>query len=351
MKGLWLISATLGCVQCVQAQTPAPHFIEEYVVKGGEFLPERYHPTLGIQRDGKLACSWAEAPGKAALNSVIKYSVKRRTAASWTPPIPIPRDPGCPDGHPQLLRLAGDRLRLLYTTFFRDTRKAPPGVAMGSLHLVFRDWSQNGILGPKHFLIPEADRAPSGQVVRLENGSLLLPLSDFRAAAPRFLLSDDGGGYWRDAGEIPGSSGLIDPVVVELDHGHLLTLLRPSESGTRKRVVWRAESRDGGRTWSVPQPSDLLNPGGPVDLIKLRNGHLALVHNDHAEWLTPLTVRISTDGGTSWPYKRDLVTEQWDQRDPSVVETPDGRIHIVYVYRNIHVKYVELDESWIREAQ
>ncbi len=348
MRTLGLIAAALALSGLVGGQTAAPFFQEKYVVRGTEFLPERYDPALAIRRDGSLVCAWVEAPGKAALDSRIKIAVKPRRAAGWGLPITIARDPSCPDGHPRILNKPGAGLRVLYSTFFRDTRKAPPGVPMGSWHLVFRDWDESGALGAKHFLMPEADRVPSGRVIAFESGSLLLPLSDLRAMAPRFLLSEDGGGYWRDAGTIPESSGLVDPVVAELEPGHLLALLRPSESGTRRRVVWRAESRDGARTWSVPQPSDLPNPGGPVDVLKLRNGHLVFVHNDHAEWLTPLTARISTDGGASWPYNRDLVTEQWDQRDPSIVEGPGGRIHIVYVSRNIHVKHLEMDESWIR---
>ncbi len=50
-------------------------------------------------------------------------------------------------------------------------------------------------------------------------------------------------------------------------------------------------------------------------------------------------------------HKRDLVLEQWDNRDTVLAETADGRIHAVYVYRDSSIKHVQLNEAWILEKK
>ena len=92
----------------------------------------------------------------------------------------------------------------------------------------------------------------------------------------------------------------------------------------------RAESRDGGRTWSEGKDSEFPNPNAAVDFIKLRNDHLLLVYNDSFTNRAPLAVAISTDNAKTFPYRRNVAEGPGDFGYPTAVQTRDGKIHVVF---------------------
>ena len=92
----------------------------------------------------------------------------------------------------------------------------------------------------------------------------------------------------------------------------------------------RAESRDGGRTWSEGKDSEFPNPNAAVDFLKLKNGHLLLVYNDSMDHRTPLTVALSTDQGKTFPHRRHLAEGPGDFAYPTAIQTQDGQIHITF---------------------
>ena len=61
----------------------------------------------------------------------------------------------------------------------------------------------------------------------------------------------------------------------------------------------------------------------------------------------PLTVAVSTDGGKTWPHKRNIVNIPGDTAAyPYIIETADGRIHGVYTSEERSViNYFQMDES------
>ncbi|MGD9856142.1 MAG: exo-alpha-sialidase, partial [Planctomycetaceae bacterium] len=111
----------------------------------------------------------------------------------------------------------------------------------------------------------------------------------------------------------------------------------------------RSESRDGGRTWSAGTDSPFPNPNAATDLIKLKNGHLLLVYNDNNQGeRMPLTAAISTDNDQSWKFKRDIVTGEGSAAYPTVVQTKDGKIHVMYTsHRRRQINHMVFDESAI----
>jgi len=67
-----------------------------------------------------------------------------------------------------------------------------------------------------------------------------------------------------------------------------------------------------------------------VELIRLRSGRLLLVYNPSMHRRTPLTAALSEDGGRTWKWRRNLAGGDDSFAYPSAVQTPDGRIHVVY---------------------
>jgi predicted neuraminidase len=126
--------------------------------------------------------------------------------------------------------------------------------------------------------------------------------------------SEDGGRTW-DAAPIPldrahlRGAGAIQPALWTHD-GRVHALLRSTEG----RAL-RSSSADGGRTWSVAEPTDLPNNNSGLAVAALPDGRVACVHNPVAgDWgaRCPLVVSLSDDDGRTW--RQALVVE--DGRTP-----------------------------------
>ncbi|MGD7704682.1 sialidase family protein [Microlunatus sp. Y2014] len=129
------------------------------------------------------------------------------------------------------------------------------------------------------------------RVIQLSSGRLVVPAAFHRArdtgsgpefdswATTYFGWSDDLGETWHESrpSVLPyGSSrsGMQEPGVVELADGTLWGWAR-----TDQGAQWEMYSRDGGETWSQPQPSAFSSPRSPLSVKRLASGRLAAVWN------------------------------------------------------------------------
>lgn len=158
------------------------------------------------------------------------------------------------------------------------------------------------------------------------NKELLVPFQHYESADgpvnPRngVMLSKDGGETYELHGWIRISPddkyrGFAENNVVELSGGRIVMLIRADRLGG---VLFRAESQDGGRTWSDASPTDIPNPGSKATLYSLGGDSVALLHNPNPTVRNPLSLWVSFDGMKTWPYRRDLVTS------PGRLNYPDG---------------------------
>jgi predicted neuraminidase len=108
-----------------------------------------------------------------------------------------------------------------------------------------------------------------------------------------------------------------------------------------------SESHDGGKTWTVPKPTQWKNPDSGISMTRLRNGHLLLVFNNEDDSRTPLHIARSVDEGRTWEKPLVLETNPGEYSYPSILQTPDGKIHIIYTFRRYSIKHVEMNEDWI----
>ena len=139
----------------------------------------------------------------------------------------------------------------------------------------------------------------------------------------------------------------IQPAI--LDHGNdTIQLL----SRTYQGVIGQNWSYDGGFSWSEMTATDLPNPDSGIDAITLKDGRHLLIYNPttiESEDRVPLSVGLSQDGKI-WKRVLDLepLTATTDKKGeeyshPTLIQNPNGMVHIVYTWNRKTVKHVVLD--------
>lgn len=148
-----------------------------------------------------------------------------------------------------------------------------------------------------------------GNGIQLTSGRLLIPCDYSERGSIRehsyVIYSDDHGKTWKRGGELPEGTG--EASAAELADGSILMNAR-ADRGHRRLV---AHSADWGLSWGecVPDPV-LIEPHCQASLIrytgrKAPKGRL-LFSNPAAETRVRMTVRVSDDGGRTWPVSKLL---------------------------------------------
>jgi predicted neuraminidase len=131
---------------------------------------------------------------------------------------------------------------------------------------------------------------------------------------------------------------------VRLSDGCLLAYMR---TGGKGGLIWRAESRDDGETWSQPTATNLPNPNSGIDLLRLQSGALVLAYNPSDCVRTPLCVAIAEEDEL-WRWQRTLEDAPAEFSYPTLTQTAEGQIHLVYTYQREHIQYARFTEEWLR---
>ena len=199
----------------------------------------------------------------------------------------------------------------------------------------------------------------------IKNECILLPVEEVATWKPRFLRSEDGGETWTTI-KVPEAEPLvrvIQPSVVELSDGTLLAYMRSQE-----QYIYRTYSKDGGATWSAPEPTQLPNNNSGIDMTRLASGNIALVYNPtnlsnnrelinsalpidqmpgFSTWgpRTPLSISLSTNEGETWNHTLDLEKGRGFFSYPAIIQSHDGTIHVTYTHQRTAIKHVVLTED------
>lgn len=164
-------------------------------------------------------------------------------------------------------------------------------------------------------------------------GRLVGPCDHVEAGTRRgwshVVVSDDHGAHWRLGGRTP-RDGVNECEAVELPGGELLLNMRNYDRAERARKV--SISTDSGESWG-PVASDpaLVEPicQASIRRASWQNLDVLVFSNPaHGERRENMTVRMSLDGGRTWPSRRTL------HAGPSayscLAELPDSRMGILY---------------------
>jgi sialidase-1 len=246
---------------------------------------------------------------------------------------------------PALARLGDGALGLSYNKIAADTKAVR----------VFRRSTDEGASWSDEIAITPTDAywtASHDRTLVLADGRIVQPLHHKEVLLPERMvthvaLSDDHGRTWRVGSQrlnvedrMPAfvaktgksrGTGFWEVAVAPRADGSLLMVGR-----TRAGLVYRSVSADRGETWSQPEATAVASPEAPANIERIPGtGDLLLVWsggyvNPDNPWLghrTTLSTAISTDGGLTWKWRRDLASATPDTTGGYGVTYPSILFH------------------------
>ncbi len=197
----------------------------------------------------------------------------------------------------------------------------------------------------------QAQRLPDGifgpiknKPVELSNGDLLCGASSEQNGWTVHLeITSDLGRTWTSTD--PLNDGIriaaIQPTILNYPFGEIQVLCR-----TRQGNIAELRSQDQARTWSRMELMSLPNPDSGVDATVLRDGRGLLVYNHSKKKRTPLNIAVTCDG-RNWLMCLTLEDRPGEYSYPSIIQTSDELVHILYTWNRRRIKHVVLDPSRI----
>ncbi|MCI5893526.1 MAG: exo-alpha-sialidase [Clostridiales bacterium] len=126
--------------------------------------------------------------------------------------------------------------------------------------------------------------------------------------------------------------GIIQPTFWEDKDGVVNALFRSTSSR-----IFRSESHDKGRTWSLAYDTGLPNNNSGIDVAMLKDGTLILAYNPRENIpgmtkgsRTPIILSYSEDNGVTWNELCVLENDDGAFAYPSIICTNNNEIMVVY---------------------
>lgn len=364
LAGLLVLALTLLAPPRLGAAASQPTAPEGRLTTRRIFGPEvktgpYKHPACLTELDtGDLYLVYYGGAGEYAVDTNVygarlaAGAARGHDTAAWTAPRVIAHDPFRSVGNAVVWQAPDGLVWLFYVVRFGDTWSTSRIQAKVSRDRA-ETWSDAFPLS-----LDEGMMVRNRPIV-LANGNYLLPVYHETGqdteqvgadSTSLFLVYDIKTKRWTPTGRITSRLGNIQPAVVALTEAHLIAYCRRGGDYGPRKDGWlvRAESHDGGQTWSRGEDSAFPNPNAAVEFLALKSGALLLVYNDSMSGRTPLAAALSTDRDRSYPFRRNLADGQNDYAYPIGFQARDGRIHIVYTSdRRTVINHAVFDEAWL----
>jgi len=213
----------------------------------------------------------------------------------------------------------------------------------------------NGNTWSEREKLPDGFLGPIKNKPLLIDGTLICPSSTEKEGwKVHFEYTKDFGKTWTKSTDINDGKivSAIQPSILTYKDGSMQVLCR-----SKNRTINESWSKDGGKTWSAMTASSLPNNNSGTDAVTLKDGRQLLVYN-HVKphdtlrngkgARTPLNVAVSKDG-KKWLAALILEDSPISQYSyPSVIQSKDGMVHIVYTWRRERIKYVKVDPKKLK---
>jgi predicted neuraminidase len=339
-------------------------------------FPSSHSSNLLNLSSGDLLCAYYSGPWEGKSGVAIVISRLPKGSSQWTKPEVVTQDAQSSLENPVLFEPNAGSLWLFYTTQAADAGQSNAQVFYRTSHDDGKTWSGAKVLFAKPGSFDRQRLVVSGDEWLFP--MYYTPRSD-AAHYSSIQISTDQGHTWKEC-VVPDSNGLVQPDLVEVSPLHFTLFFRSRFADW----VYTSRSEDG-CSWTKPQPTQIPNNNSSIQVARLRSGHLVIAFNNIQATTTrgepidaarfPMSVALSIDGGKTWPwvrdvdigqdvpqekipttmagvdvsdYQKDFFQHLFDYSYPSIIETPDGTIHMSYTFRRRTIKYVNFNESWIK---
>jgi predicted neuraminidase len=369
------------------AQNAVPFFRSELIFP--RQATHNHAPGIAELANGDLIVSWYRGSGERQADDVQVLGARRVSGSTaWSEPFLMADTPGFPDCNTALMADSTGRLFLFWPVILANTWESclthvrvsnhpeqpgpPKWDRTDTILLKPDDFSAAATAALDEQLsqfppLPEKTMAsinetrlrlsqklyqrlgwqPRCKPTVLPSGRILLPLYSDTFSLSLMAISDDGGQTWF-AGRPMLGFGAIQPAVLRKADGTLVAFMR--ENGFTE-TIRRAESRDDGVSWGPVTSAELPNPGSGLDGVRLSNGRWLLVYNDTTNGRNSLAVSLSADEGATWTVTRRLEDRpSGSYHYPTVIQTKDDRIHVVYstfTDEGKSMQHAEFEEAWV----
>jgi len=318
-------------------------FSSELIFEKIPGYPVHHCSSITEAPNGDLLVSWYGGSYESSDDQVLFLSRRKKGTRSWSKPEIIVRSPGKPPGNAILFT---DKMSRVWLVWGRmdGTQPMLRGTGWDQCRLFYRTSGDSGATWSKDepFYHDTLGWLPRNLTLFLADGTLVLPISDelhgHGVDLSFFLSTKDNGATWTQSGIMRGGE---QPTFIERNDGSLVAYLR-----TRPNIL-QSESSDGGKSWSEPHATQFKNPDAGISVRRLKNGHVILVFNNQDNARTPLHIALSTDEGRTWSDPVRLESNPGEYSYPSILQTSDGKIHIIYTFRRYSIQHLEMNEGWL----
>jgi predicted neuraminidase len=321
--------------------------------------------------NGDLLCFWFSGTREGESNVAIVMSRLAKGSKQWSKTVEIDHQEGRSFQNPAGFQAPDGRVWLLHTS-------QPAGQGQMNAEVLYLTSDDAG----KTWTPPRSLFAQPGSFIRhppvlISRKVWLLPMyytpsrsttdgaeSDHSA----IKFTNDGGNNWKEC-PVPQSNGLVQPSVLMLGKKHFVAFFRSRYAD----FIYKSTSTNG-CDWTAPTPTRLPNNNSSIQLARLRDGSLVIAFDNSSAGPTrdkarasarkPLSIALSQDGGTTWPWLRDVETGSPAQANdvegnrekheeysyPSLLQDANGKIILAYSYNREAIKVVRFDEEWIKHG-
>ncbi len=364
---LWIVISLCPTVAVGQTLDRERAVVAEFAIPHGD-LPrdhETHASTITEANDGTLVAAWFG--GTDENHPDVKIWVSRKTAAdrSWREPVVVDNGVREVQGVPTEFSCWNP---VLFThpsgTIYLYYKISGTGPLPG-----YKNWwgavrtsTDNGLTWSERVWLPTTSTDGDKEVFKPYDGRLAGPIKNRPVMLPdgRLLCgsSTESPVGWRVhfelyapndwTGEKQGAT-VIGPLLGK--SGIQPTFLVHSPDYRRLQVLTRedgtASSEDGGQSWTPISDSPIDTSKG-LHAVTTRSGWHFVAFNPTGR--TPLSLARSRDGQKWQTVLSELNVNGDQQMDyPTILQSRDGRLHVVHSYGRDHIHHIVLDTEYLQE--
>ncbi len=352
--------------------------------------------NLALLANGDVLCTWFSGSEEGKSDISIYYSRLPAGTDVWTLPQQVSDNPGRSDQNPMFFQAPTGQLWLLFTSQDggnQDTAIIKRRISEDDGHT----WGPETVLFPGQtglFIRQDVQVTPAGQwvlpvfhCVIKNDGKPWDGSYDYSAV----IATADEGKTWQEY-PVPDSLGCVHMNIQPLPDDTYVAFYRSRWADN----IYRSTSKDA-LHWTVPEKTVLPNNNSSIQFTALADGKLAIAYNDaskldakvrrtslysdgledkddepddgvlHAFWgapRAPMTVALSSDGGLTWPDRRNvaigdgfaLTNNSKDKKNrefsyPSIKQASNGDLLLTFTYFRQKIAYLRFSEDWVKSGK